>query len=44
MADDRETSIEEFRDAVNMPHKELADWLRIEGRRTKIWRRREYRS
>ncbi len=27
MPHDRETSIEEFRDAVNMPLKELADWL-----------------
>jgi len=27
MTDDRETSVKEFRDAVNMTHKELADWL-----------------
>lgn len=30
MADDRETTIEEFGDAVNMTRKELEDWLKTD--------------
>lgn len=30
MADDRETTIREFRDAVNMTRKELDDWLQTD--------------
>ncbi len=30
MGDDRETTIQEFRDAVNMTRKELQDWLQTD--------------
>lgn len=33
MTDDRETSVKEFRDAVNMTHKELDDWLQTDESR-----------